>query len=456
MKDKEKLDETATGGAIGGGGIAANPTPLFGGNASKTSFKRFLVTFKQEVKNRFQMKPVVAFHTITESVNYNDALSKLKGLEMRNFDVNDSTSYGIEDDDGNIMKVTVKKEQAEEFEEFLAQTLADKEKFNMDGYSGKDISMAELLYMLKSKFELVDVKFPKIPDNAIYNADKISYNEPNDLSAGNEMNPDMGGEDMGDMGEEGMPLGELPEEGEEGMGGEGEEIDMKDLADAEAGEEGLSDDESVEDFEEMGEEDNSPESLLKSVMSMLKADAEAKKAQAEAEAEKARAKQAEYTALATKHTISQQEQLMRLKAETEAQKKREKEAKEIADLAKTKAYSSYGLGESFESPLSQVILELDEYETEGTIRKQIALLRQKYAPNPNDPPEVKDYKRKMIGQSMRELQAKLQQARTRMQYYTKVKNREREMAKQNQQQNPNDQQNAEQPMGRDQRLPNAR
>lgn len=423
------LAETAAGGGTGGGAIAAAPFRM--GGTQTRSIKDYMADFYTKVKNRGNFSLV----KLKEADDLSSIISKLKGMENNiRGDHDDTVTYGVEDDEGNIMKVTVKKDQAKDFEHRLGVELAEIEEYKMSGFSKEGLSMAELLYNLKQNFNIVDVEFPKIPEDVIYNADKASTGpDSNDLVGNDDIDADANMEDgfdgEGDLGGDATMGGELgaPNGGE--LGGEG---DLGGL-DAAGGEEGDElgdldnelnmDDESVEDFEEDADGEVSAESLLKSLLGTMKADAEAKKAEAEAQAEMARAKQAEYSYKASQAAVAQQEELLQMETELEAQKEKEKESKKLADLAKyrvNKAKSISTLPESFSSILGQIIMELDEFDTESNIRKERANLGTQYRILPTDSKEATQYKRQMMQQAAQQLNARLRAVRIRDQYNRSV------------------------------------
>lgn len=411
------ITETAAGGGTGGGAIAAAPFRM---GMQTRSIKDYMADFYNKVKNRGNYSIV----KLQEAEDLSSIISKLKGMENNIRGDHDNTvTYGVEDDEGNIMKVTVKKDQAKDFEHRLGVELAEIEEYKMSGFSKEGISMAELLYNLKQNFNIVDVEFPKIPEDVVYNADKASIGpDSNELSGNDEIDT---GESVGDEfdAEGNIPDGDVTVGGDMGaggdnlggdLGGEGGEGDELGDLDNELN----TDDESVEDFEEdTGEV--SAESLLKSLLSTMKADAEAKKAEAEAEAEKARAQQAEYSYKASQAAVAQQEELLQMETELDAQKEREKEAKKLADLAKyrvTKAKGMSQLPESFSSILGQILQELDEFDSEAGIRKERANLGTQYRILPTDSKETITYKRQMMQQAAQQLNARLRAVRIRDQY----------------------------------------
>lgn len=438
-----KLDETAGAGAIGAASIAVN----MGGPAAQAKqpkrFKDFLQAFPKAVNNKGGFKPVKPFKiSINEAFDLQDVLSRLSGMTNKAGEAGlsrNNVTYGVEDDEGNIMKVTVPKDQAPEFEVYLAHQLGDMEQAALTGQTVQSVSMAELLFNLKDKFTIVDVDFPKIPTDVVYNADKASHDAPTATAtpaggANDTVTDDqVGGQDAAGGGLGGAPAGGLGDD-LGGLGGEeddlppvnnrGGEINLDDVEAEDAGTDGAgllgggkgpgadegegglddvapeTDAEGVEDF---AEPEGDEGSILDKVIGMLKAQAEAETAKANAEAEKYRADQAESSARAASATISQEEEIAKMELQMDREKEKEKKAKQLADIAKFRAQgaSSPGLNEA------------DMNETPQMIRRQMSMLPQQWAVSPDDSPQDANYKKQQRVNAMRELQARLRMAVTR-------------------------------------------
>lgn len=365
--------------------------------------RKNLMAAKEKLKKKKSLKGFIADKAkkilrISEAFDLNDVFSKLKSANMNSTE--NTVSYGIEDDDGNTMRVTVRADQAADFEKRISEELAEIVNLNKSGMSQfketkKDVSMAELLYRLKDEFDILDVAFPTIPTDGIYNADKVSYNTPD--SVDNAMK--IAGPDDGDT--QGLEDVEAPTDTQDDQ--------ADDLGSENMGDEDLEDfDDISTDLEDVDTGSNEKDMMSK-ILDMLKADAEAKIAQANAEAEKAKALQAEYTARATNATVQQQEELMRMEAQMQAQKDREKEAKKIADLAKFRAQSTK-VAESL-AFAGSLLREFDEYDTTQTLGRQLAMLRMKFASSPDDTPEVARQKRLDMADARREIMARMNRVR---------------------------------------------
>ena len=290
--------------------------------------------------------------------------------------------------------------------------------------------MAELLFNLKDKFDIIDVDFPKIPTDVVYNADQATYNV-NDKSPANDMvsddqtnldNAGMGEtDDLGDISDPNAPF-DLSTMGDEGTEAPADELDVLDEPEGDA--------EGVEEFVEPTE--SSEGSILDRVLDMLKAQAEAQTAQANAEAEKYRADQAEYSARAAQATVAQQEELARMELEMDKQKDQEKQAKKLADIARFRVQQASGIKES------------DSGETAQMVRRMMQQLPMKWQVQPNDDAETRSYKQRQMANEMRELQARMRTARLRDQrrkeLQTKDSQNQRDQNRNDQNQNQNNQQ----------------
>lgn len=428
----EIIKESVGGGTTGTGGIAVRTDGPGISSKQQQSLQQFLRKFSNRVANKYNYHKVETPFPITvnEAFDIQDVLSRLRGIEGKKISPTDNATYGVEDDKGNVMKITVRKDQAPEFETVLAHELAAIDSFSVTGNAGKEVSMAELLFNLKDKFDIIDVDFPKIPTDVVYNADQATYNV-NDKSPANDMvsddqtnldNAGMGEtDDLGDISDPNAPF-DLSTMGDEGTEAPADELDVLDEPEGDA--------EGVEEFVEPTE--SSEGSILDRVLDMLKAQAEAQTAQANAEAEKYRADQAEYSARAAQATVAQQEELARMELEMDKQKDQEKQAKKLADIARFRVQQASGIKES------------DSGETAQMVRRMMQQLPMKWQVQPNDDAETRSYKQRQMANEMRELQARMRTARLRDQrrkeLQTKDSQNQRDQNRNDQNQNQNNQQ----------------
>lgn len=324
------LKEDAAGGSVSAGSIAGNRGYSIFGQKSKPmkrvidkqsevpvikykmdsrklkSFKRKgdSFTFGFFVKNQHNK------NSTNENFNLSDALSKISNVTKQSLQPqNNTTQFGLEDDKGNIIKVYVDSEYANEFEKALQQELED----NM-----KKIEIAELLFNLRDEFNIINVVWPKIHDDAVEeeeqktdsnmedefnnaddNQDPNQKDAPkNDPNAQTSFDGLADGEKRGahDVGEDDIPVDELPTQ--------------------------------------QGSQTEDEKATLSSILAMLASDAEAKKADADARAAEARAKEAEAMARAAEAKIKSEEQILDMEAYNKQSSQERTETRKLAKLAK--------------------------------------------------------------------------------------------------------------------------
>lgn len=286
-----------------------------------------------------------------------DVMSKLRDAEKQTDTDEDTVPFGMEDEDGNVIKVYVRADQADEFETALGSMLAGEDEEGDDDDEIDAMEIAEVLFKLKDKFDIVDVEWPEIEGDE---------EEEQQMAPGAE-----GG--MPGEGGEGMP-------GEGGeMGGPGGEMDM----DAEGGE-------GMEDLEGEGGEgemdmdaEGGAESTLQQVIDMMKKDAEARAAEAEARAAEARAKEAEANATAAASKVSQEEQVLDAEAYEKDKKSEKDEVENLSKIARMKhdqaTQQEAGLAaeEDEEEIIRQRMLNRDRSESPISVQKLAAELLQR-------------------------------------------------------------------------------
>lgn len=419
------LIEDAAAGATSATAIAVDMSGGRSGNMS--TIKQFMDEFNKRVVNTKKKNGKDLFITVNEAFDIDSVFSRLSSMEKAGKPrKTEGTTFGIEDDNGNIMKVTVRADQSQEFEQEVARYLADI-KTSVESFpsnrGSKDISMAELLFKMKDQFDIIDVEFPKIPSDVIYNADKASYDTGN-----SDMMPD---DQMGAESPEGM------ENGEDLM----EPLDLTDYEDTEGsapeelpnGEEEPDMDADIEDLSEPENMEDTEGSILTKVIDMLKSQAESEIERAKAEAEKARAEQARYTAQATQFAIKDQEEQLRYELEMEEQKKREKEAQKLADMTKHRLSKTMSAASG--------IREADEGATPEMVMRQRQQISARYAILPTDSPEQRQYKALQKAEAMREWTSRYRQALNKSRFDKIMADKEAQQANKSQQQRNPQQQN---------------
>jgi len=294
-KHGDELGEDAAGGSVGGGAIAAYPTSLF--SKSKMFRRRTKVgkipviryhnesiaplNLKESTLNKlleFQAKP---------KFNPADVQSKLSSAEKRLDFQRNSVPFGLKDEQGQIVVVYIRPDQADDFENIVAAEL------NQTESSPNEI--AELLFNLRGRFDIIHAEWPQVPED---------QEEP----AG------------------AVPGGAVPGGDAGSMGGMGGEDDMPNLNSEEGG---------LPDIGAAAPPDeNEAKSVLDKVIDMLRADVDTRKAEAEAEKAKAQAEEAKYAAQIANSKIRSEQEVLDAEAHYKGQKNQQQEAKKLALLAK--------------------------------------------------------------------------------------------------------------------------
>ena len=298
---KQAISEIAAGGSTGAGGIAGAYGSLFGGGVvDLDGVKRR----QRKMLRRIGYIPVKEQQE--ETFNSTDVFSKVDAAAKKAKSNEHTIGFALEDADGNLVRVYVPREQAEEFELALGMQLEQQRRDrNFTDYSNEEDSdkmypkeIAEVLYELKTRFTIVGVEWPKIETDPEEEQEVgVSGSETAETGDGEET---------------------LDDEGAENADGD-EDLEAEMTAGDEAG-------------EDVGEED--AKTALQSVIDMMKADAEAKKAEAEADKAKAEAETASYAARAAEAKVKAEEETLDMETYYNNEKKKDDEAKQIQKLAK--------------------------------------------------------------------------------------------------------------------------
>lgn len=326
---KDMIKESAAAGSTPAHAIAHVPGSLFGGGSIPTGDELTLKVPKKFKKrsgsgkmlrrltgmNESSGLTVARVYNLTEGwlvieslgassgetdFSASDVISKLDNAEKKAKAGEDTTAFGMEDEDGNLVKVYVKTESAEDFEKALASMLAGEDENEDDQNSALEI--AEVLFKLKDKFEIVDVEWPDIEGDE---------EEEQEI----EGDPEAEGGDMGAEGGDDLGLDA------EGTAGGDDDLGM---------------DGDPEGMEEPVDDEADAKSALDKVIDMMKADADAKMAEAKAREAEAKAKEAEHVAKAAQARVSQEEQVLDMETYYKDKQDQEKETKQLAKMAKFK------------------------------------------------------------------------------------------------------------------------
>lgn len=169
MKKLPLIKQLQENGAVGAGSVAMAATPLFATLVKRSKGPKVKVKkidfAKHEAVAKRSMGVKESFNSsltaVTESMNDTDAtgiVSKLKSLENKDkTDIRDFATFGLEDEKGNVVKVSVPKDQGADFEKAIQIALSDDD--------DTDAEIAEVLFTLKDRFTILDVDWGEIEED---------------------------------------------------------------------------------------------------------------------------------------------------------------------------------------------------------------------------------------------------------------------------------------------------
>lgn len=223
-----------------------------------------------------------------EEFNSLDVVSKLNFAEKNVDRDTKSTVFGLQDKNGDTVKVYVQAEQGKAFEEALHRELKRE--------NHRDV--AEILFELRNKFDILFVEWPQLPED-----EEVDMN-----LQGDENNPG-----AGDPNAEG-------------------DINLDDLENGPEGDDAGKEEEP--ELEPPVEDDTSSlKGMLDKIIDMLKSDAEAKTADANARSKEAQAKEAEAAAKIADAKIKSTEEVLGAENFFKQQQSQKKEAQKLVKLA---------------------------------------------------------------------------------------------------------------------------
>lgn len=279
---RKNLREEAADGAVSAGDVSSVALPLMASVQKRTlkkpRYKVQRIQFNQKPFQILKMFEAMNAATMSQEFDRTEVVNKLKNIEVNNPDNNkNSTTFGLEDDDKNVIRVSVLSDQADEFERTLRALLSDIEA------EGEMPDIAEILFNMRHQFDIIDVDYPEFED------------------------------------EEDAPL---KLDSEEGMGEEPEDIapPMDDIGTG------------------AGTEDVS--SLLKQVVDMMKADADARRAEAVARQREAETSAEDAKTRHTMAAVSREEEILDMEDKMKQAAEREKEIERLAKLSQWKKDSA--------------------------------------------------------------------------------------------------------------------
>lgn len=274
MRFTDFLQEDAGAGSVGTTAIAASFAPMIGGKP---------ITRGGSKPKKLKIKTIKLGESNAPEFNSFDVKSKMTNAERTGKLKKDSAVYGIEDEDGNITKVYVDKNQEHDFKNTLSTMLKNDDK----------LDVAEILFDLRNTFNILFVEWPKMPeDEETVNVLDKKEGEP---------------DEEGKPGEEGA----LPKEGEEGAA-PAEPLPPEPAAPAAP----------------------DSESILLKVIDMLRADADAKKAESLAKAKESEAETAKFSVQLSNIKVKNEEDMLKADDYFKKQSEAKKDQERIAKLAK--------------------------------------------------------------------------------------------------------------------------
>lgn len=271
MRFTDFLQEEAVAGSVGTSAVAATFEPMVGGKPIRRGSKT----------KKLKIKTLKLGESTEPEFNSFDVKSKMTNAERTDKLKKDSAVYGIEDEEGNITKVYVDKNQEHDFKHTLSTMLKDEDK----------LDVAEILFDLRNTFNILFVEWPKMPeDEETINVLDKKEGEPG----------------------EGEPKDGEPKDGEPG---EGDEPPAEPLPPA-------------------APPAPDSESILLKVIDMLRADADAKKAEATAKAKEAESETAKFSVQLSNIKVKNEEDMLKADEYFKKQSEAKKDQERIAKLAK--------------------------------------------------------------------------------------------------------------------------
>lgn len=287
--------------------------------------KREVLNFQRNWRPKLEGQWIDNFEIVMERMFDSEAvLSRLKSLEKRadkTAHIKDTKVFGVHDDQGNTVLITVPEHQSDSFEAALQRLLVPG-KFDKQDIERPEIE--EVIFNLKDHFNILDVVWPKVKEDE---------------------------EDLTDVGAIGdtMPGSE-----------EGGDLDAQLGADLEGA--------------DMGAAPPAPETdvsnVLQQVINVMMADAEARKADADARKQEAKTKEVEALAKQAQGLVKKEEEMLDMETQMKDEKERDREIKRLAQLAKWKKdmdsgeEPSFGLGSGMKVPPSITATKKVEVESE--------------------------------------------------------------------------------------------
>lgn len=292
-----ELYEEMSCGATDGAAIASFAEPMLAKPKRRVKLGNFFKLHTPKSKKRKKRLKETFDYGNFDSAN---VISKLDAAETKSKYQQDTVTFGLEDERGNVVRVIVDGSQAKQFEVVLAKMLGDQHDDSIENYNGTPAKeIAEILFQLKHQFNIVDVKWGELPVD--------EEEEPKE-------------DEMQAQDQEGSDDQPVDDQQEDGQG-----IDNVNMDDAQS-------------LDVSGETPQTGDEagLLQKVIDMMKADAEARKADAQAREAEAKATVSKYASDTALAKVKQEEDVLDMEAYYKDRQQQDKETKTLAKLAKYK------------------------------------------------------------------------------------------------------------------------
>lgn len=339
----ENVNEDAAGGAISAGAVAGFRGSLFGGSMPSRQRKSVKGIPVIRYSNKMLEKKPKRKLSETSRTSFAAFLSESIGDDEKDFDSSEIISklsanakvsdeldgdelavFGLEDADGQITKVYVPAEEGKEFEQALGDALRHTTE-------NGQTEIAALLFDLKDKFKIVDVKWPTVqedeeqapPAGAPAPAPGGAPMDPN--AAPVDPNAPPGAAAPVDTNAPIDPNAPPMDAGAMGTGPAAPGADMPPASD--------------------------PTAMIMQVLDMLKADAEARKAESAAKTAEAQAKESEAAATLAQTKMAGEEEALDAEAYFKAKKEEKKEADRIKMMAKFRQETAVSTPDAPQGPV---------------------------------------------------------------------------------------------------------
>ena len=331
MSTLKDIFENVSAGATGAAAIAGVRGALFVTSRPVPPMGEITMSPYAKTTSNKKPKKKVKVSKVTESDTFDTVTTKsLRDLlkqKQRDTELRDTTEVlALEDNDGGIVKVYIKRDQVDDFKAALQSKLADAED------EGKEL--AEVLYDLHRDFDIVSVDWGQgtIPEdeeqveNSV-DAEEKGYpdtDELGDVEAENQGDPDSMSDDVGDV-----------------EGGAGDDLGLGDEIGGDDFGAGVDTDAQVDQTK-----------LLNQILTLLTAQASAQHAKAEADKAEADVRAAEAAAKAATQYASHQEEVMDMENYNKRQQEEKRENQIQAKLIRYRHDLRKDDGESLEDKLN--------------------------------------------------------------------------------------------------------